>query len=96
MTTLDRLVEELSLSRIDFIKMDIEGAEQPALRGAFETLRRHRPVLAVGSYHKPDDIDGIPRIVLGAVPAYRMTPLRCLTYRELVIPALLYFHVAGG
>ena len=96
MTTLDRLVEDLNLSRVDFIKMDIEGAEQPALRGAIETLKRHRPILAIGSYHKPDDIDGIRRIVLEAVPAYRMTPLRCLTYRELVIPALLYFHVAGG
>ena len=33
-TTLDKIVEELRLPRVDFIKMDIEGAEREALRGA--------------------------------------------------------------
>jgi FkbM family methyltransferase len=95
MTTLDRLVEDQQLDRVDFIKMDIEGAEQPALRGATRTLKAHHPVLAIGAYHQPDDVDEIPRIVLGAAPAYTMTPLRCLLADERVIPHLLYFHVKG-
>lgn len=44
---LDELAERERLSRLDLIKMDIEGAETAALRGARETLRRFRPVLAV-------------------------------------------------
>ena len=44
---LDALVAELALDRVDFIKMDIEGAEHAALRGAQETLRKFRPTLLV-------------------------------------------------
>lgn len=42
---LDRAVEELGLTRVDVIKMDIEGAEVSALRGAGLVLQRYRPVL---------------------------------------------------
>ena len=39
-TTIDALVTRLSLERIDFLKMNIEGAERLAIRGMDETLRR--------------------------------------------------------
>ncbi len=44
-TTIDRYVSEAALRRIDYIKMDIEGGELPALRGAIETIRRHKPIV---------------------------------------------------
>lgn len=46
-STLDREVVELGLDKVDLIKMDIEGAELPALRGAESLLRRDHPVLIV-------------------------------------------------
>ena len=52
-TTIDRLVEAGELDRLDFIKMDIEGAEPGALAGAERTLRRFRPKLAISIYHRP-------------------------------------------
>jgi FkbM family methyltransferase len=55
-TTIDLLVRELGLPRVDFIKIDIEGAEREALQGGMQTLRRHRPRLRLDSYHEPDDI----------------------------------------
>jgi FkbM family methyltransferase len=60
--TIDQLVAESSLSRVDFIKMDIEGAEVPALLGAKQTIRTFRPKLAISAYHRPDDLVTIPRL----------------------------------
>jgi FkbM family methyltransferase len=53
-TTIDAIVEELNLPAVDFIKMDIEGAEIHALRGAADTIRRFRPVIGVGTEHTSD------------------------------------------
>lgn len=44
-TTIDRLVEQLELSRVDVIKVDTEGFEPNVLRGAAATIARHRPRL---------------------------------------------------
>lgn len=43
--TLDALVEQLNLSRIDFVKMDVDGFECRILRGAKNTFRRFRPTM---------------------------------------------------
>jgi len=45
--SLDDLVTRLSLPRVDWIKMDIEGAETEALAGAEVTLRRFHPTLFI-------------------------------------------------
>jgi len=45
--TLDDYVAERGIRRIDFLKMDIEGAEVAALRGAAGTLESLRPIIAV-------------------------------------------------
>lgn len=50
-TTLDALVAGSTFGRCDFLKMDIEGAERPAIAGAVATLRRDRPRLALAVYH---------------------------------------------
>jgi hypothetical protein len=44
-TTLDQLVVALGLSRVNFVKADIEGHEAALIAGARATLRRCRPVL---------------------------------------------------
>jgi len=49
-----------SLHRVDFIKMDIEGAELAALQGAEQTIRKHRPKLAISLYHSLSDFVDIP------------------------------------
>jgi FkbM family methyltransferase len=42
---LDDIAEEFDDARIGFIKIDVEGAESLAIRGALRTLRRHAPLL---------------------------------------------------
>ncbi len=71
-TTIDETVRRLNLAAVDFIKMDIEGAEREALRGGRETLGRFGPRMALCIYHRPDDPAVIRQVVLEARPAYRM------------------------
>ena len=59
--TIDDWVAKNKLHQVDFIKMDIEGAELPALRGAETVLRRFRPKLAISVYHRLSDMVDIPR-----------------------------------
>lgn len=49
--TIDSWVKEQQLSRLDYIKMDIEGAEIEALDGCVETLKKFKPNFAIASYH---------------------------------------------
>ena len=51
LTTIDKIVAELKLPRVDFIKMDIEGAEKPAIKGASNTIQRFRPRMSLLSEH---------------------------------------------
>ena len=52
-----------NLSRIDFIKMDIEGAELNALKGAEETIKQFKPKLAIALYHSTAEFESIPRYI---------------------------------
>jgi FkbM family methyltransferase len=51
--------------KVNYIKLDIEGAELNALRGAESTLRTFRPKLAVCLYHQMSDFVRIPAYLEG-------------------------------
>lgn len=55
---------------VSFIKMDLEGWEISALRGARQTIQNHSPVLAIAIYHRASDFWMIPELVLEWQPAY--------------------------
>jgi len=52
LTTIDALVSAKGLKRVDFVKLDLEGAELAALEGSLETLRRFRPALLIEVSHR--------------------------------------------
>lgn len=61
--TIDEIVAELRLERVDVIEMDIEGSERHALAGAKETILRFSPDIAACIHHLPDD----PEAVMGVM-----------------------------
>ena len=58
---IDDLVTREKLPRVNFIKMDIEGAELDSLKGAEQTIRKYKPRLAVTLYHHLRDFVTIPK-----------------------------------
>ena len=62
--SIDDLVESKGISRVDFIKMDIEGSELKALQGALNTIKRDRPKMAICIYHRLVDFVDIPEFIL--------------------------------
>ncbi|MDD5146085.1 MAG: FkbM family methyltransferase [Candidatus Pacebacteria bacterium] len=53
--SLDQFVKENNISKIDFIKADIEGMEKSLLVGASETIKKFKPKLSLCTYHRLGD-----------------------------------------
>ena len=67
---LDTYVVEKKIPRVDYIKLDIEGAELEMLHGAAKTISRWKPKMAVSAYHKPEDILTLPTYIKTIRPDY--------------------------
>lgn len=67
--TLDDLFSQIPVS---LIKMDIEGMECPALRGAEQIIKRYRPKLAICIYHSASDMIEVPKLILKINPQYHL------------------------
>jgi len=83
-TALDEVIPE----RVDFIKMDIEGAELNALYGSKNLIAKYRHILAICVYHKQIDFIEIPEFILSINPDYKIF-LR--HYTEGVCETVMYF-----
>ncbi len=91
LTTIDRIAAELHLDRVDFIKMDIEGAERQALAGAAGVIARFHPRMAIATEHRPTDEFDIPAAVHARWSGYRMACGPCLEEHGHIRPDVLYF-----
>lgn len=70
--SIDNMVMFGEIDQINFIKLDIEGAEYEALKGARESINHFKPKLAVSLYHKPNDIYELIRYIRNEHPFYRL------------------------
>jgi FkbM family methyltransferase len=91
LTTIDKIVAELKLPRVDFIKMDVEGAEANAIAGARETLTKFKPRMAIAAEHKPEDEIELPKQVRAIRPDYRLACGQCLETKGHIRADVLFF-----
>lgn len=54
-TTLDEFVNSNNITKIDFIKVDIEGSERLFINGARDSIKRFLPKISICTYHLYDD-----------------------------------------
>jgi len=81
-------IDNMMTEKVDFIKMDIEGAEQNAIEGAKRTISEYSPVLAICIYHKAEDWYKVPQKVLRINSNYKIY-LR--HYMEGIYETVMYF-----
>lgn len=82
--TLDNLINE----KVDYIKLDIEGAEQDTIKGAKNTIKKYKPILAICIYHKAEDWYKIPQMVLEIEKDY---DIYLRHYMEGIYETVMYF-----
>lgn len=92
-TTVDKIVAELKLDKVNFIKMDIEGAERHALRGAVDTIRNMKPRMAIATENLDDDPQVVPQVVAEVAPGYEKEcgPCEFVTLTKIKPDILYYF-----
>lgn len=80
--TLDSYVLEKDLPRVDFLKLDVEGAELDVLKGAAITIARYKPILALSAYHKWDDFWTLMNFVKSIRPDYEFAMRQFVISKE--------------
>lgn len=79
----------------DFLKMDIEGSEKDALRGASAVLakreRERESILAISVYHRPDDFFAIPLCIKALRGGHGLFRKHCANLFDTV-----YYHFQAG
>jgi FkbM family methyltransferase len=69
--SIDELIEEHILKKIDMIKLDVEGSEKEAIIGASRSILTYKPRLQISIYHRIEDIFEIPLMIHTMRPDYR-------------------------
>ncbi|MDR2385585.1 MAG: FkbM family methyltransferase [Tannerella sp.] len=72
---------------VTYIKLDIEGAELEALKGAEQTIKKYRPTLGISIYHKKRDLIDIPLYINQLIPEYKFY---FRVHKKLAIDTVMY------
>ena len=69
--SIDDFIQKEGVVKIDFIKLDIEGSELDALKGAINCIKKFKPKLAICLYHSAKDYSEIPLFLHSIMPEYK-------------------------
>lgn len=67
LNSVDNVIKE----PITLLKMDIEGSEKNAIKGAENTIKTYRPKLYICAYHRSEDLFALPLEINKICPDYR-------------------------
>jgi FkbM family methyltransferase len=81
-------IDNLISQKVDYIKLDIEGAEQDTIIGAKNTIKKYKPILAICIYHKAQDWYKVPQLVLDIESDY---DIYLRHYMEGIYETVMYF-----
>jgi FkbM family methyltransferase len=70
---IDSYIAKKRITSVNYIKMDIEGAELEALHGARNVISTYHPQMAISLYHRPDDLWTIPIYIKQLNPQYHFS-----------------------
>ena len=103
---IDTYVKRRELPRIDYVKLDIEGAELDCLKGAAKSIIRWKPKMAISAYHREEDMWTLAHYIKSLRPdyefAFRHYRIDCRDYvltdeqRNVLKQLGLSFFVANG
>ncbi len=92
-TTIDNIVREMGLDRVDFIKLDIEGSEPRAVKGCANTLRTLGPRLV---FDADNDVPSyLSTLVTDVEPSYQSLVGPCLDIGSEAVPTAVYLSAFG-
>lgn len=83
-----KTIDGLGLESVSFIKMDIEGAELSALKGAEKTIIRDKPKLAICIYHSDEDMVRLAEYIHNIAPEYKLYVRQYDLFCETVLYAI--------
>lgn len=92
-TTVDKVVADLKLARLNYLKVDAAGGEPKALNGARDTIARFKPRISVTTYHPSSDPKIIEQAIHAIRPDYQVRCGPCVELKEAhtIRPDVLYF-----
>lgn len=78
----EKLDDLLGNEEIDFIKLEVQGSELNALKGAEKILTNQAPILSVSIFHKAEDLITIPQFIKSIQPNYKIYLRKCTRIRD--------------
>jgi FkbM family methyltransferase len=91
-TTIDGIVAEYGLARVDLIKADVKGAGERSIRGAAETIRRFHPRMAFSTEEAPEEPAALTKAVLALDPRYKVRCGPCLYTGDEIRTDVMFFE----
>ena len=92
LNTIDAIVSQFNLARVDYLKVHVEGAEMKAIIGARQTISSHKPRIAVTPFHMKEDQRDIPTFIRSIRGDYSMECGPCTKEYNQLRPEMLFFQ----